>query len=184
MIKSFNLETAKTILENKRNLLGRGLSYAEKILFLHQAEEQQGMALTPGRDIIKLYPDRVAMQDATAQMAMLQFIQAERKKSSVDATIHCDHLIAASNGRDPDLKEAELTNREIYDFLSTAAAKFGIGFWGPGSGIIHQVLLENYAIPGLLMIGTDSHTPNAGGMGMIHRNLEPDLQAAQVALDK
>lgn len=167
MIKSFTPEKVKTILENKRKLLGRGLSYAEKILFLHQVEEQQGLALVPGRDIIKLYPDRVAMQDATAQMAMLQFIQAERNSSSVDATIHCDHLIAASNGRDLDLKDATLTNREIYDFLSTAAAKFGIGFWGPGSGIIHQVLLENYAMPGLLMIGTDSHTPNAGGMGMI-----------------
>ncbi len=167
MIKSFTPKKAKAILENKRKLLGRGLSYAEKILFLHQAEEQQGIVLSPGRDIIKLYPDRVAMQDATAQMAMLQFIQAERKKSSVDATIHCDHLIAAGNGRGPDLKDALFTNREIYDFLSTAAAKYGIGFWGPGSGIIHQVLLENYAIPGLLMIGTDSHTPNAGGMGMI-----------------
>ncbi|MGD9161579.1 MAG: aconitate hydratase, partial [Desulfobacteraceae bacterium] len=167
MIKSSTQETAKTILENKRKLLGRGLSYAEKILFLHQAEEQRNSILTPSRDIIKLYPDRVAMQDATAQMAMLQFIQAGRKKSSVDATIHCDHLIAASNGRDTDLKDAERTNREIYDFLSTAAAKFGIGFWGPGAGIIHQVLLENYAMPGLLMIGTDSHTPNAGGMGMI-----------------
>lgn len=167
MIKSFTLETANIIVENKRKLLGRGLSYAEKLLFLHQAEDQQGTVLIPGRDIIKLYPDRVAMQDATAQMAMLQFIQAEREKSSVDATIHCDHLIAASNGRDPDLKDAVLINREIYDFLSTAATKFGIGFWGPGSGIIHQVLLENYAMPGLLMIGTDSHTPNAGGMGMI-----------------
>lgn len=167
MIKSFTPEKAMNILDKKRELLGRGLSYAEKILFIHQAEEQQNIALVPGQDIIKLYPDRVAMQDATAQMAMLQFIQAERKKSSVDATIHCDHLIAASNGRDPDLKDAVLTNREIYDFLSTAAAKYGIGFWGPGSGIIHQVLLENYAMPGLLMIGTDSHTPNAGGMGMI-----------------
>lgn len=167
MIKSFTPKTAITILENKRKLLGRGLSYAEKILFLHQAEEQQETLLIPGRDIIKLYPDRVAMQDATAQMAMLQFIQANRKKSRVEATIHCDHLIAASKGRDPDLRDAVLTNREIYDFLSTAAAKFGIGFWGPGSGIIHQVLLENYAMPGLLMIGTDSHTPNAGGMGMI-----------------
>ena len=167
MIKSFTPETANTILENKRKLFGRGFSYAEKILFLHQVDEQKNTLLVPGKDIIKLYPDRVAMQDATAQMAMLQFIQAERKTSSVDATIHCDHLIAASNGRDPDLKDAVLTNREIYDFLSTAAGKFGVGFWGPGSGIIHQVLLENYTMPGLLMIGTDSHTPNAGGMGMI-----------------
>ena len=127
MIKSFTSQTAKIILENKRKLLGRGLSYAEKILFLHQAEEQQGTPLTPGRDIIKLYPDRVAMQDATAQMAMLQFIQAERKKSSVDATIHCDHLIAASSGRTPDLKDAVFTNREIYDFLS------GIGDNPPGT---------------------------------------------------
>lgn len=167
MIKSFTRETAIKIFEEKRKLLGRGISYAEKILFLHQAEEQKGVALIPGRDILKLYPDRVAMQDATAQMAMLQFIQAQRKKSSVDATIHCDHLITADSGKDNDLKDAVINNREIYDFLSTAAAKYGIGFWGPGSGIIHQVLLENYAMPGLLMIGTDSHTPNAGGMGMI-----------------
>ena len=167
MITSFTPEKAGKILDNKRKLLGRGLSYAEKVLFLHQAPDQLNAPLVPGRDIIRLYPDRVAMQDATAQMAMLQFIQAGRKTSSVDATIHCDHLITASSGKDTDLEKAIVTNREIYDFLSTAAAKFGIGFWGPGSGIIHQVLLENYAMPGLLMIGTDSHTPNAGGMGMI-----------------
>ena len=167
MINSFTLKDAKEILDKKRDLLGRGLSYAEKILFIHQAKEQLDKELVPGKDIIKLYPDRVAMQDATAQMAMLQFIQAGRNKSSVDATIHCDHLIAASEGKECDLKDAVVTNKEIYDFLSSAASRFGIGFWGPGSGIIHQVLLENYAMPGLLMIGTDSHTPNAGGMGMI-----------------
>lgn len=167
MIKTFTPEKAENILDKKRKLLGRGLSYSEKILYIHQAKEQEDINLIPGKDIIKLYPDRVAMQDATAQMAMLQFIQAGRKKSSVDATIHCDHLIMAGQGRDSDLEKAAVTNREIYDFLSSAAARFGIGFWGPGSGIIHQVLLENYALPGLLMIGTDSHTPNAGGMGMI-----------------
>jgi aconitate hydratase len=167
MIKSYTPHGIKNILDKKRELLGRGLAYAEKILFLHQAEDERDTAPVPGRDIIKLYPDRVAMQDATAQMAMLQFIQAQRKKSQVDATIHCDHLITIEKGMDYDLKEATVTNREIYDFLSTAALKFGIGFWGPGSGIIHQVLLENYVMPGLLMIGTDSHTPNAGGLGAL-----------------
>lgn len=167
MITTFSPENAENILSRKRQMLGRGLSYAEKILYIHQAKEQLDVNLVPGQDIIKLYPDRVAMQDATAQMAMLQFIQAGRTKSSVEATIHCDHLISAVQGKDIDLEKAAVTNREIYDFLSSAAAKFSIGFWGPGSGIIHQVLLENYAMPGLLMIGTDSHTPNAGGMGMI-----------------
>jgi aconitate hydratase len=167
MLNTFTPNGAKNILDKKRTLLGRGLTYAEKILYLHQAEEERDVLLVPGRDIIKLYPDRVAMQDATAQMAMLQFIQAQRKKSQVDATIHCDHLITIENGMDSDLKEAAVTNKEIYDFLSTAALKYGIGFWGPGSGIIHQVLLENYALPGLLMIGTDSHTPNAGGLGAL-----------------
>ncbi|MFC1838730.1 aconitate hydratase [Thermodesulfobacteriota bacterium] len=167
MIKTFSRETAENILNKKRKMIGRGLSYAEKILYVHQAKEQADINLVPGRDMIRLYPDRVAMQDATAQMAMLQFIQAGRKKSCVEATIHCDHLITAIEGKDTDLENAAVTNREIYDFLASAAAKFGIGFWGPGSGIIHQVLLENYAMPGLLMIGTDSHTPNAGGIGMI-----------------
>jgi aconitate hydratase len=164
---NLTLERAEKILDKKRKLLGRGLSYAEKIIFIHQPEEEVDITPIPGKEIIKLYPDRVAMQDATAQMAMLQFIPAQRIKSQVDATIHCDHLITAEKGKEADLEAAEITNREIYDFLSTAALKYGIGFWGPGSGIIHQVLLENYAKPGLLMIGTDSHTPNAGGLGAL-----------------
>ena len=167
MDKSFNIDKAREILDRKRRLLGRGLSYAEKILFLHEAKGSPDRILRPGRDQIKLYPDRVAMQDATAQMAMLQFIQARKKRTRVEATIHCDHLITADSGAQADLKNAGVTNREIYDFLSSSAAKYGIGFWGPGSGIIHQVILENYAVPGHLMIGTDSHTPNAGGLGMM-----------------
>ena len=163
----FTKQQALDILSKKRNLLGRGLSYVEKILFLHEAKEAAANLLTRGENQIKLYPDRVAMQDATAQMAMLQFILAGRKKTRVDATIHCDHLLRAREGADTDLEQALKTNKEIYDFLSSAAAKFGIGFWGPGSGIMHQVILENYAVPGAMMIGTDSHTPNAGGLGMI-----------------
>ncbi len=120
-----------------------------------------------GKDQIFLFPDRVAMQDATAQMAMLQFMQAGQRKTHVSATIHCDHLIRAGHGADVDLQKALGVNKEVYDFLSSAAMKYGIGFLGPGSGIIHQVLLENYAFPGGLMIGTDSHTPNAGGLGML-----------------
>ena len=167
MNRSFNIDKTKKYLDDKRRLLGRGLSYAEKILFFHEAGEASGKAFTPGKDQIKLYPDRVAMQDATAQMAMLQFMQARQKKTHVDATIHCDHLITADKGAKEDLARANTVNKEIYDFLSSSAVKYGIGFWGPGSGIIHQVILENYAIPGKLMIGTDSHTPNAGGMGML-----------------
>jgi aconitate hydratase len=167
MNKSFNIDKAQKLFEAKRRLLGRGLSYAEKILFLHEAEDTSGRLLTPGRDQIKLRPDRVAMQDATAQMAMLQFMQSQQKKIHVDATIHCDHLITADRGAKEDLERANSLNGEIYDFLSSSAAKYGIGFWGPGSGIIHQVILENYAVPGRLMIGTDSHTPNAGGLGML-----------------
>ncbi len=164
---SSNKEEAKSLLEKKRDLLGRGLTYAEKILFLHEAEESRGNILVRGKDQIKLFPDRVAMQDATGQMAMLQFIQAGRERTQVDATIHCDHLLRASEGAKADLKKAFITNKEVYYFLSSSAARYGIGFWGPGSGIIHQVLLENYAVPGGMMIGTDSHTPNAGGLGML-----------------
>ena len=163
----FRLEDAKTVLDKKRRLLGRGLSYVEKILFLHEGKETRDRILVRGRDPIKLYPDRVAMQDATAQMAMLQFIQAGQDRTQVAATIHCDHLLRASEGAKTDLQKALTTNKEVYDFLSSAAARYGIGFWGPGSGIIHQVLLENYAVPGGMMIGTDSHTPNAGGLGML-----------------
>ena len=160
-------EGAIDLLDKKRNLMGRDLTYAEKILFLHEGEESRGKILVRGKDQINLFPDRVAMQDATAQMAMLQFIQAGRDRTQVDTTIHCDHLLRASEGAKVDLEKAFTTNREVYYFLSSSAAKYGIGFWGPGSGIIHQVLLENYAVPGGVMIGTDSHTPNAGGLGML-----------------
>ncbi|MDP2645173.1 MAG: aconitate hydratase [Desulfobacterales bacterium] len=164
---AFNREEMRNILDEKRALLGRGLSYAEKILFLHEVKGSRDKTSILGKEPVKLHPDRVAMQDATAQMAMLQFIQAGRKKTQVEATIHCDHLLRASKGAKEDLARAFTTNREVYYFLSSAAVKFGIGFWGPGSGIIHQVLLENYVVPGGLMVGTDSHTPNAGGLGMM-----------------
>ena len=163
----FDRDRARDILSMKRRELGRGLSYTEKILFLHEARRNSPGKLKPGVDQVFLYPDRVAMQDATAQMAMLQFMQSGQRKTHVSATIHCDHLIRACEGAEVDLKAALAANKEVYDFLSSAAMKYGIGFWGPGSGIIHQVLLENYAFPGGLMIGTDSHTPNGGGLGMI-----------------
>ncbi len=162
-----DLEKAWEIVSLKRREMGRGLSYAEKILFLHEAHGKASRQLRRGKEPIALLPDRVAMQDATAQMAMLQFMQTGRKKTLVKATIHCDHLIRAGMGALGDLEEAIDVNKEVYDFLSSAAMKYGIGFWGPGSGIIHQVIFENYAFPGGLMIGTDSHTPNAGGLGMI-----------------
>jgi aconitate hydratase len=167
MGRSIDISNAREILEKKRRLLGRGLSYSEKILFLHEAKGQKKRALIPGRDQIRLCPDRVAMQDATAQLAMLQFMQTGTEKTKVEATIHCDHLIVASQGDLFDLENAVTENKEIYEFLSSAAASYGIGFWGPGSGIIHQVILENYAVPGDLMIGSDSHMPNAGGLGMV-----------------
>ena len=112
-------------------------------------------------------PDRVAMQDATAQMALLQFMMAGKDKTSVPSSVHCDHLIMAKSGAVEDMKTAEFTNKEVYDFLSSVCNKYDIGFWKPGAGIIHQIILENYAFPGGMMIGTDSHTPNAGGLGMI-----------------
>ncbi|MBW2284838.1 MAG: aconitate hydratase [Deltaproteobacteria bacterium] len=163
----FTRGKAEAVLSEKRKVLGRGLSYAEKILFLHQAESARNKPLVRGKDQLSLHPDRVAMQDATAQMAMLQFMQSGRDRTRVDASIHCDHLLRADKGNGEDLDAALTANREVYDFLASAAARYGIEFWKPGSGIIHQVLLENHAIPGGLMIGTDSHTPNAGGLGMI-----------------
>jgi aconitate hydratase len=148
MQQPFDRENAQHILAAKRRELGRGLSYAEKILFLHEATRKHPGKLRAGTDQIFLFPDRVAMQDATAQMAMLQFMQSGQMESRVSATIHCDHLIRARSGADVDLQKALGANKEVYDFLSSAAMKYGIGFWGPGSGIIHQVILENYAVPG------------------------------------
>ncbi len=149
-----------------RKRLGRPLTLSEKILLGH-LEDPQNQKLARGEATLSLLPDRVAMQDATAQMAMLQFMQAGMDHVQVPSTIHCDHLIQAYQGADADLKTAGKTNQEVYDFLASSGKKYGIGFWGPGAGIIHQVVLEKYAFPGSMMIGTDSHTPNAGGLGMI-----------------
>jgi aconitate hydratase len=148
-----------------RERLGRPLTYAEKILLGH-LDDPQGQELEPGESYLLLRPDRIAMQDATAQMALLQFMQAGRDETAVPTTVHCDHLIQAYKGADADMNSARTTNAEVYDFLRTSSARYGIGFWGPGAGIIHQVVLEKYAYPGGMMLGTDSHTPNAGGLGM------------------
>ena len=152
-------------LEVVRERLGRPLTYAEKILLGH-LDDPRKQELNPGESYLLLRPDRVAMQDATAQMALLQFMQAGRDETAVPSTVHCDHLIQAHQGALADMAEARTTNAEVYDFLRSCAARFGLGFWGPGAGIIHQVVLEKYAFPGGMMIGTDSHTPNAGGLGM------------------
>ncbi len=154
------------IVEKARKKFGRPLTLAEKILVSH-ADNFDGQAWERGKAMLALRPDRVAMQDATAQMAMLQFMQAGKKKAAVPSTIHCDHLIRAEMGSEKDLLRAMDENKEVYNFLASAAKKYGIGFWKPGAGIIHQVVLENYAFPGGLIIGTDSHTPNGGGLGML-----------------
>ena len=149
-----------------RDRLGRPLTLAEKILINHLVDPH-GQELERGASYADFNPDRVAMQDATAQMALLQFMTAGLPEAAVPSTVHCDHLIQAKVGAQIDLGVAVDTNREVYDFLKSVSAKYQIGFWGPGSGIIHQVVLENYAFPGGMMIGTDSHTPNAGGLGMV-----------------
>src|SRR5687767_10613296 len=149
-----------------RELLGRPLTQAEKILFSH-TYETANRAYERGRDYVNFAPDRVAMQDATAQMALLQFMTCGRSQVAVPSSVHCDHLIQAKSGAVEDLATANEVNKEVYDFLSSISNKYGIGFWKPGAGIIHQVVLENYAFPGGMMIGTDSHTPNAGGLGMV-----------------
>ncbi|MBA3622107.1 MAG: aconitate hydratase [Euzebyales bacterium] len=149
-----------------RERLGRPLTLAEKILFAHMRDPRH-QDLGRGRAYGEFHPDRVAMQDATAQMALLQFMTAGLPRVAVPSTVHCDHLIQAETGAVHDLAVANDSNREVYDFLRTVAAKYGLGFWKPGSGIIHQVVLEHYAFPGGMMIGTDSHTPNAGGLGMV-----------------
>jgi aconitate hydratase len=149
-----------------RSRLNRPLTLSEKILYGH-LDDPQNQDITRGVSYLKLRPDRVACQDATAQMALLQFMSAGMPTTAVPTTVHCDHLIEAQVGGAKDLARAIEINKEVYDFLATATAKYGIGFWKPGSGIIHQIILENYAFPGGLMIGTDSHTPNAGGLGMI-----------------
>ncbi len=153
--------------DSAKKALGRELSLAEKILYAHLYDAAELKDFKRGADYVDFRPDRVAMQDATAQMALLQFIQAGRSRVAVPSTVHCDHLIQAKLGAKEDLNTANDVNKEVYDFLSSVSNKYGIGFWKPGAGIIHQVILENYAFPGGMMIGTDSHTVNAGGLGMV-----------------
>jgi len=153
--------------EAARQAVGRPLTLSEKILYSHLFAGTPTQAFERGKAYVDFAPDRVAMQDATAQMALLQFMQAGRPKVAVPSTVHCDHLIQAEVGAEQDLDVAKNKNKEVYDFLSSISNKYGIGFWKPGAGIIHQVVIENYAFPGGMMIGTDSHTPNAGGLGMI-----------------
>lgn len=154
-------------IEAARRVLGKPLTLTEKILYTHLWEGNATTGFERGKSYVDFAPDRVAMQDATAQMALLQFMQAGRSKVAVPSTVHCDHLIQAKVGATEDLQTAIDTNKEVYDFLSSVSNKYGIGFWKPGAGIIHQVVLENYAFPGAMMIGTDSHTVNAGGLGMV-----------------
>jgi aconitate hydratase len=165
MIKEVYSEYRKKV-EAARKILNRPLTYTEKILYSHLWNSTD-KELNRGKDYAELSPDRVAMQDATAQMALLQFMSAGRKTTAVPSTVHCDHLIQAQIGAKDDLLRATEENKEVYDFLESISQKYGIGFWKPGAGIIHQVILENYAFPGGMMIGTDSHTPNAGGLGMV-----------------
>lgn len=153
--------------KNARDILGRPLTLSEKILYSHLYDGDAFKPYSRGEDYVNFAPDRVAMQDATAQMALLQFMNAGRGRTAVPSTVHCDHLIQAHSGAQADLDTALDQNREVFDFLQSVSNKYGIGFWKPGAGIIHQVVLENYAFPGGMMIGTDSHTVNAGGLGMI-----------------
>ncbi len=166
MIKAVYARMGERI-EAARKLVGRPLTLAEKILYAHLYQGMPTEAYQRGGDYVDFAPDRVAMQDATAQMALLQFMQAGKPQAAVPSTVHCDHLIQAKLGAKQDLETANTSNKEVYEFLQSVSNKYGIGFWKPGAGIIHQVVLENYAFPGGMMIGTDSHTPNAGGLGMI-----------------
>ena len=166
MLKAFYASFEKKI-GRVRAVLQRPLTLAEKILYTHLYDDAQLKNYERGEDYVNFRPDRVAMQDATAQMALLQFINAGKDSAAVPSTVHCDHLIQAYKGAGPDIATATETNREVYDFLRDVSSRFGIGFWKPGAGIIHQVVLENYAFPGGMMVGTDSHTPNAGGLGMV-----------------
>ena len=170
----FDLELIKSVYKNMparieaaRKNLAKPLTLSEKILYSHLFDNDSFQEFKRGEAYVNFAPDRVAMQDATAQMALLQFMNAGKSKVAVPSTVHCDHLIQASVGADEDLKEALLQNNEVFNFLQSVSDKYGIGFWKPGAGIIHQVVLENYAFPGGMMIGTDSHTVNAGGLGMV-----------------
>ena len=171
---AFDIEMIKAVyarLEDRvaeaRKLTGKPLTASEKILYSHLWDVKSERPYTRGADYVDFAPDRIACQDATAQMALLQFMQAGKQKVAVPTTVHCDHLIQAKSGAEVDLKSANSTSAEVFDFLESVSNKYGIGFWKPGAGIIHQVVLENYAFPGGMMIGTDSHTVNAGGLGML-----------------
>jgi aconitate hydratase len=171
---AFDIEMIKKVyaryperIEAARKAVGRPLTLTEKILYAHLSEGAASQAYGRGVSYVDFQPDRVAMQDATAQMALLQFMQAGKPQVAVPSTVHCDHLIQAEVGAVQDLTKAKDKNKEVYDFLASVSNKYGLGFWKPGAGIIHQVVLENYAFPGGMMIGTDSHTPNAGGLGMV-----------------
>lgn len=166
MLKSF-YANFPTRVDAARKQIGRPMTLAEKVLYAHLYDDTTLRTYKRGEEYVNFRPDRVAMQDATAQMALLQFMNAGKEKSAVPATVHCDHLIQADLGATADMVTATKGNSEVYDFLSSVSDKFGIGFWKPGAGIIHQVVLENYAFPGGMMVGTDSHTPNAGGLGMV-----------------
>ncbi len=158
-------ETTRKKTDVIRKRLNRSLTLAEKIIYGH-LDDPQNQEIVRGSSFLLLRPDRVAMQDATAQMAILQFMLAGKSEAAVPSTVHCDHLIQAYQGKEKDMASSNMTNKEVFDFLASASSKYNIGFWKPGAGILHQVILENYAFPGGLMIGTDSHTPNAGGLGM------------------
>ncbi len=157
----------KTRVDKARKVVGKPLTLSEKILYNHLWDGKATTAFKRGEDYVDFAPDRIACQDATAQMALLQFMQAGKNKVAVPTTVHCDHLIQAKEGAAKDLAFANKSSSEVFDFLSSVSNKYGIGFWKPGAGIIHQVVLENYAFPGGMMIGTDSHTVNAGGLGMV-----------------
>jgi len=171
---AFDIDMIKNVYANMadrvdaaREITGKPLTLAEKILYSHLWDGKPNKAFTRGKDYVDFAPDRIACQDATAQMALLQFMQAGKAKVAVPTTVHCDHLIQAKEGAAKDLKHANNTSSEVFNFLESVSNKYGIGFWKPGAGIIHQVVLENYAFPGGMMIGTDSHTVNAGGLGMV-----------------
>ncbi|MCL7763882.1 aconitate hydratase [Polaribacter sp. Z014] len=166
MIKKVYSNVVKRV-DAARELTGKPLTLAEKILYSHLWDETSKKAFVRGKDYVNFAPDRIALQDATAQMALLQFMQAGKSKVAVPTTTHCDHLIQAKNGASSDLQTALNTSNEVFNFLESVSNKYGLGFWKPGAGIIHQVVLENYAFPGGMMIGTDSHTVNAGGLGMV-----------------
>ncbi|WP_274474409.1 aconitate hydratase [Mangrovimonas aestuarii] len=166
MIKKVYSQMAERV-DKARDIVGKPLTLSEKILYAHLWDGTPNKAFERGKDYVDFAPDRIACQDATAQMALLQFMQAGKSKVAVPTTVHCDHLIQAKQGAAADLKRANETSNEVFDFLASVSNKYGIGFWKPGAGIIHQVVLENYAFPGGMMIGTDSHTVNAGGLGMV-----------------